>query len=73
MEYAQQPIPPSDGRAHGVDAVLPVVFHIAIPLAFALGSGISNECPKFADEEAGSAEYAAMLTAISPPIANGNG
>src|SRR5258706_1197201 len=53
--------------------MVPVVAHITVTLALALGGGIAQETPKFGREFAKDRKEAFAATAIPPPLPQGCG
>ena len=68
MEQSEQPVAPTYGRAGGVDAMLPIIFSVAVTLAMSFRRGIANELPERAQKLAGRRERTFAPRNVIPPL-----
>src|ERR1022692_235400 len=67
VKNSKQAVAPADRRAGGVDALLPIVFSVAVALAPVLRSGVASELPQRNQQSAGGCETAFAPSHVIPP------
>src|ERR1035437_7094360 len=69
MKHSQQPRAPSHRAAGRVDAMLPVVLHVAVALPPALGRRLAHKAPQIAYQQRSRAGSALLPRLLAPPAA----